>query len=262
MLFFPPFLAGKFFEIDSVASLVVPFFCFSLFASSCYILNDVADVHADRDHPKKCHRPVASGVVSIRRALVLAFLMATAALLLSLVFVPLLWPWLFGYFILSSFYTFFLKHVAWLDLLAIASFFLLRLQAGGAVYHVQITLWLYLSVFLLAIFLSVGKRLSEVLQLGRSAASHRRVLSQYTVDQLNLMLKWSGGTVLLTYAMYCVTHHALLYSIPLCAYGLYRYSRRVQMGNDGDPTTSLLKDWQLFLVGSAWGVMVTFALYG
>ena len=261
MLFFPPFLAGKFFAVDGVQALAAPFVAFSLFSSSCYIVNDVFDLKADRNHPKKCYRPLPAGKITVRQALILALLLAVCSLLLSWLSVPDLMLWLISYFILSLAYTLWFKHLPWIDLVMIAFFFLLRLHAGGVVYHVNVTLWLYLSVFLLAIFLAAGKRLSEITQLGDNAASHRQTLMHYSRNQLLRIVKLTAVASLLTYTMYCISHHALIASIPVCAYGLYRYVRRVQQGRDGDPTTALLKDPQLLTIGVIWCVMVFSALY-
>jgi 4-hydroxybenzoate polyprenyltransferase len=261
MLFFPLVLSGKLFEVSSPSILFLPFICFSLFSSCCYILNDIFDIESDRAHPKKRFRPLPAGEITVGKALLVAGLTGGLALALCYAFVPQLIVWLLGYFTLSVAYTLMLKHVAWVDLLMISLFFLLRLQAGGVAYQIDITLWLYLSVFLLSLFLSAGKRLSEVTQLGSAAVTHRQVHDHYTPGQLRGVLNVAGGTALATYAMYCVTHQALLYSVPLCAYGLYRYITRVKQGHDGDPTTSLVKDPQLLVVGVIWCVMVACALY-
>lgn len=262
MLFFPPFLAGKLFVGYSLSECFLPFLSFSLISSSSYIFNDLLDLQSDKEHPKKCLRPLASGRVGFVSAMIMASILIVMGLLFSALFVPDLFLWLIGYLLLSALYSTILKKLLWVDLLTISVFFLIRLEAGGAAFSTKITLWLYLSVFLLALFLSTGKRLSELHQLGSLAGSHRRVLLRYSVIQLNILLYATSVTVLITYFMYCITHQALLYSVPLCAYGLFRYICRVQKGKEGDPTTALLRDPQLLVVGACWVTIVWFAIYG
>jgi 4-hydroxybenzoate polyprenyltransferase len=261
MLFFPPFLAGKILGGYSLAEYFWPFLSFSLLASSSYIVNDLLDLESDRKHPAKRYRPLAAGRISRGRAACIAVFLTVVSLCLAAFFVSDLIPWLIGYFVLSVFYSTTLKKLLWVDLLAISAFFLIRLEAGGAAFDIKNTPWLYLSVFLLALFLSTGKRLSELHQLGALAGCHRMVLLRYSSTKLNILLYATSVTVLITYFMYCIIHKSLLYSVPLCAYGLYRYICRVQKGEEGDPTTALLKDPQLLTIGVSWCVLVICALY-
>lgn len=262
MLFFPPFLAGKILGGYSPSEYLWPFLSFSLISSSSYIVNDLLDLQSDREHPQKRLRPVASGRVGFVCAILMAIILFVIGLFSSAMFVSDLVLWLIGYFVLSVFYSTILKKLPWVDLLTISAFFLIRLEAGGAAFDIKITPWLYLSVFLLALFLSTGKRLSELHQLGFLAGCHRRVLLRYSFIQLNILLYATSVTVLITYFMYCITHRASLYSVPLCAYGLFRYICRVQKGKEGDPTSSLLHDPQLFIVSVVWVFLVGYALYG
>ncbi len=260
MLLFPPFLAGKIGGF-SWFELVVPLVSFSLLSSSSYIFNDILDVAADRCHPRKRLRPVAAGVVSVAAARLLALLLATAAFALATWQVPEILPWLLIYALLALLYTLFFKHVAVVDIVAIAAFFLIRLLAGGAAFHVHVSGWLFGSVLLLALFLSAGKRLGELAALGDVAVRHRSSLRCYTRPMLLRLLYVCAVAVLFTYAMYCVSHGVLLSSVPLCALGLWRYIRRVRQGCDGDPTASLLRDPVLFVVGAVWLVLVSLAVY-
>ena len=141
---------------------------------------------------------------------------------------------------------------------------LLRLQAGGVVFDVRISEWLFLSVFLLSIVLSTGKRLSEKNELGNSASSHRKTLVAYPLGFLEGTMYMTGGAVLVTYSMYAISRHSLLllYSVPLCCFGLLRYIFRIMVGKSGDPTDSLLRDPLLMLVGLAWAVLVSWGIYG
>lgn len=261
VLLFPPFLAGKIHQIPSVVELLAPLLAFSLVSSVVYIINDIADCRSDALHPVKRLRPLPSGAVTPYAAKVVALCCIMLAFALALGLVPVLVPWMLVYLLCSVFYTLIAKHVFLLDLGMIALLFVVRLQAGGAAYAIRITLWLYMAVFLLALFLSAGKRLSEFYVLGTTAAQHRISLARYRPESLRLILYASGACVLIAYASYCFTHLRLLVTLPLCAYGLWRYIRRVRNGGDGDPTISLLHDKHLLAVGCCWVLIIALVQY-
>ena len=140
---------------------------------------------------------------------------------------------------------------------------MLRLEAGGVAFTIDISEWLFLSVFLLALFLSTGKRLSEKIRLGTAAVKHRKTLNEYPEGFLEGVMYMTGAAVLVTYTMYVISRHSgmLLYTVPLCSFGLLRYILRIKSGMGGDPTESLLKDAPLLIVGALWTVMVGWGIY-
>lgn len=261
MLFFPPFLAGHILVSGVVIRGVVPFIAFCLVSSAGYIFNDLIDRKRDHHHPQKRHRPISSGLVRIQSAALLSSALLIAGLALgsgaSTRFVLLL----SGYLLTSLLYTLFFKNIPVADLFAISVVFLIRLQAGGEIFAVPISPWLFVTVFLLAVFLSTGKRLSELCSLGNRAGEHRPSLARYPKGFLEGTLYMSGSAVLVTYAMYALNRHTLIYSVPLCLFGLLRYILRVTAGKGGDPTESLLKDQPLFVVGILWVAMVFWSIY-
>lgn len=261
MLFFPPFLAGEILNITTLSQITSPFVAFSLAASATYVFNDIIDRHVDQLHPKKCQRPLPSGTITVSAAWWVTGVLIVIAFTVGLLWAQSVVVWLLAYVVLSLLYTLFLKKALLLDLFTIAVFFLIRLHAGGAAFEVNISTWLFLSVFLLALFLSAGKRLSELEMLGEDAASHRGSLAKYSSQFLNAILGITASTVLVTYTMYCITYDVLVYSVPLCCYGLLHYIYRVQHGQDGDPTASLLRDRHLLIVGVSWVLMVGFDIY-
>ena len=157
-----------------------------------------------------------------------------------------------------------LKDIVILDLFCISAGFLLRLQAGGVAFNVAISGWLFLSVFLLSLFLSAGKRLAEKQRLGDTATDHRMALIGYPQGFLEGTMYMTGGSVLVTYSMYALTRHSslLLYSVPLCSFGLLRYIFRIRSGKSGDPTDSLVRDVPLLIVGMVWVALVGWGIYG
>jgi len=262
ILFFPPFLGGVLFQQGMLQRGLVPFASFCCASSAAYVFNDLRDRDKDAFHPKKKDRPIASGAVSAQAAgllmvmlLVLTFL---SALMVSTHFLLLVLP----YLLLSFLYSLKLKEFPLIDIFCISAGFLFRLEAGGEAFGVEISEWLFISVFLLAIFLSTGKRLHEKRMLGNESGGHRPALAAYPEGFLDGTMYLTGGSVLVTYTMYVIARHSLLYTVPLCCYGLLRFILRVKSGQGGDPTESLLRDRQLFVVGLTWTLMIGWAIYG
>lgn len=261
MLFFPPFLAGQIFLPGVVTRGVMPFSAFCLVSSAGYILNDLFDRDRDVHHPRKRLRPIASGVVSLSGASVFSAILLISGLLLAGLISFRFLLLLVGYAAITASYTLLLKTLPVVDLFCISAGFLIRLQAGGELFHVPISPWLFLTVFLLAVFLSTGKRLSESRYLGDMAGEHRVSLAHYSPGFLDGTLYMTGAAVLVTYSMYTLNRQTLIYSVPLCLFGLLRYMLRVSSGKGGDPTEALLKDRFLFVVGLLWLLMVVWSIY-
>jgi len=261
IIFFPPFLGGELRQTGVIVHGLLPLVTFCLVSSASYLFNDVLDHHRDALHPQKSRRPIPAGLVPVTGAVVLALLLLLAGIGLA-ISISQVFLWLvLAYATVSSVYSITLKTKPVIDLFCIAAGFLLRLQAGGEVFHVPISPWLFLSVFLLAIFLSTGKRLYEYKSLGDAAGKHRISLESYPPGFLEGVMFMTGGAVLVTYSMYSLVKSRLLYSVPLCVFGLLRYILRIQVGQNGDPTESLLKDRVLFLVGLVWVLLVAWSIY-
>lgn len=261
MLFFPAFLGGEFLRPGVISKGYAPFVVFSCAASAGYIVNDLIDREVDRLHPVKSSRPLPSGRIAVRYAYGMAVLLVTLSLTSAYILNPRFFLFIAFYIAISISYSFYFKKVPLVDLFCIASGFVLRLYAGGVVFSILISEWLFLSVFLLSLFLSAGKRLSEKNTLLSEASLHRTVLSEYPEGFLEGVLYMSGGAVLVTYTMYTLTHKTLLYTVPLCCFGLLRYSLRVKSGGGGDPTDALLHDRQLLFTGMLWATLVCWSIY-
>lgn len=262
MLLFPPFLGGQLVGASIWADSIAPLAVFCLASSATYVFNDLLDADRDAVHPKKRHRPLANGQLSRKSASFLmvgmVFLSGYGAVMISGRFLSLV----LGYGVVTCLYSIKLKDVAVVDLFCIAAGFLFRLEAGGEAFNVAISDWLFLSVFLLSLFLSIGKRLGEKICLGESAGEHRESLVSYSDSYLQGAMFMTGAVVLVTYTMYVVSQHALIYTVPLCAFGLMRYVLRIESGKSGDPTESLLRDGPLFSVSFMWVVAVGWSVYG
>jgi 4-hydroxybenzoate polyprenyltransferase len=264
MLFFPPFLGGIFFSADVISLSLPPFLAFCLASSATYIVNDIFDMENDRHHPEKCKRPLASRKITVASALLLALVLLLSSGMIAWTISVNFLLLLSVYILVSMAYSARLKDVVLVDIFCISAGFLLRLQAGGSVFQISISEWLFLSVFLLSVFLSTGKRLGEKQRLGDDACQHRKALVAYPQGFLEGTMYMTGSAVLVTYTMYVISRQSslLLCSVPLCCFGLLRYILRVQSGKGGDPTESLTRDLPLLLVGLAWIVIVGWGVYG
>ena len=262
MLLFPPLFAGVLFTPAFLHNLAIPFLTFCLVSSANYAINDALDAEKDACHPVKKNRPIPSGAISIRTAFTLGAGLFIMAIIMGLtVSIPFLFI-LLGYLSLSSAYSFWLKNIPVVDIFCVSAGFLLRLHAGGIAFNIPISDWLFLTVFLLSIFLSLGKRIAEKQLLQGKCAYHRPVLEEYPLNFLHGTMYMTGATVLVTYAMYVVVHPGLLYTIPLCCFGLFRYMYRVTKEANGDPTEALLQDKVLLIVSLLWLAMIGLAIYG
>ena len=262
MIFFPPFLGGLIFQPGLLMKGILPFVSFCLASSSGYVINDLLDRHHDAHHPHKKNRPIPSGAISPEIAIVLALVCFASSLSLGFCVSYTFLLILLAYVVISTWYSLKLKELPLVDLFCISSGFLLRLEAGGVAFQENISEWLFLSVFLLAVFLATGKRLGEKLSLGDKAGGHRKALLCYPDGFLQGTMYMTGAAVLVTYTQYVILRHALIYTVPLCCFGLLRFILRVQAGQGGDPTESLLKDVPLFIVGLLWTAMVGWGIYG
>jgi 4-hydroxybenzoate polyprenyltransferase len=262
MLLFPPFLAGAMLKPGMAGKAIEPILAFSLASSCGYVLNDLLDARLDAHHPQKRNRPIPSGRVSRASAVLIGLILLACALTMALRVSSDFAFMLVLYLLVSSAYSLLLKNIALVDLFCISAAFGLRLQAGSVAFNVPISEWLFLSVFFLSLFLSTGKRLCEKSFLGEDAGSHRKTLLAYPDGFLDGTMYLTGATVLVTYTMYTLSRPSLVYTVPLCTFGLLRYIFRVKAGEGGDPTESLLKDVPLFVVGFLWVVMVGWGIYG
>ena len=261
LLFFPPFLGGKMTDMSVLFHGISPFVAFCLASSATYVVNDIADSGNDALHVQKRSRPIAAGEITPRTGYFLAFGLGIISLMMTLQ-LPRLFPCiLISYMSLSIAYTFKLKNIVIVDIFCIAVFFLLRLEAGGIAFGVKLSEWLFLSVFLLALFLSTGKRLCERLHLGENAGDHRKALSEYPEGLLDGIMYMTAGAVLVTYTLYVISRHGMVYTVPLCCFGLLRYMYRVKTGRGGDPVYSMIQDPLLCSVSCLWVLMVGFWVY-
>jgi 4-hydroxybenzoate polyprenyltransferase len=246
------------------------FLVFCGLSGAVYLVNDVADRESDRRHPLKRDRPIASGVVSPAAAL------ASAALIGATALVAAFWVGrTFGivaatYLVLLGLYSGPIKHAVILDVLTIALGFVLRAVGGAVAIGVPISHWLLVCTILLALFLALSKRRHELVLLADDAASHRRILQEYSPYLLDQMIAVVTASTLMGYALYTVSPETiekfgsdrLLLTFPFPIYGIFRYLYLVhQKQGGGSPAEMLLNDRPLLACVALWAVAVVLIIY-
>jgi 4-hydroxybenzoate polyprenyltransferase len=242
---------------------------FCLLCSAVYLINDIYDIEADRQHPEKCKRPIASGKLPIPIAITAIIVL----LIISLGLAFLLSPWLVvietSYLLLMLAYSRWLKHIPLIDVLVIAAGFVLRIMAGLSVITVKyFSPWLFVVTTLLALFLGFGKRRSELAVLAENAKSHRRVLDGYTIPLLDQIITIVTTATIMTYCLYTFSAeitpgtHTMMLTIPFVLYGILRYLWLVQVKHiGGAPEDALMTDHPLQIAVILWGLVVFIILY-
>lgn len=265
----PLLFSGALFQPSQWLLASIAFGCFCLLSSAVYCLNDALDAKADRAHPRKRLRPVASGRVSVAAAVLLSVALVGSAVGIAWQTLPLYFLVFAALYVANSVvYCWVLKHRAIVDVLCIAIGFVLRILAGCAAIAVEPSSWIVVCGFTLALLLGFGKRRLEVGML-RQATEFRPVLLSYSVEKLNLMLGITCSMCLMSYLLYTVSpetmhlHHTnkLVYSVPFVAYGVFRYLFKVQEGQHDGPVEVLLKDPVFTLNGLLWIGSIVIILY-
>ncbi|GAB4300829.1 MAG: decaprenyl-phosphate phosphoribosyltransferase [Ignavibacteriaceae bacterium] len=225
------------------------FIIFCLTSSVVYIINDIIDAGEDRQHPVKKNRPVASGKISVRSALISA-LFPSAFVIITVFSYPLLFGLsVLTFFLLNVLYSFFLKKIVILDVFSIAAGFALRVLAGAFVIDVTISSWLILTTMFISLFLGVMKRHSEISLTTRDVSgATRKVLSQYSLTFTDQMATVASAGVIICYALYTVSERTvevfhtenLIYTTPFVVFGIFRYMYLVYMNDEGENTSKIL----------------------
>lgn len=260
LLFAGLFFAAKIGDAGRWAEVCLAFAAYCAASSAAYLVNDVHDADHDRLHPRKRHRPVAAGQLPARIALSLAAVLAAVGLAAAVYLGPLSVALVAGFLTLQFAYSFGFKHLAGLDVLAIACLFTIRAAAGAEAIRVHVSPWLLACAALLALFLGLAKRRSE-LALGGSA---RPALAGYSMGVLDRLLVVVAATTLGAYAAYAVAaRHSLemMLTVPFVLFALLRYLVLVFRSGLGEsPEEVLLSDAPIFLAIAGWSITATLVL--
>lgn len=251
------------------------FLCFCLLSGAAYVINDLKDLEADRLHPAKRLRPLASGSLSVGYAFGGLVVLLAAAGGIAAALGPGFALVAAAFLAVNLLYTIVLKGVVLLDVIFIALGFVLRAIAGVELIRpvdagVALSPWLLVCTFFLALFLGFGKRRQEIVVHSDRALAQRAVLSQYTVELLDALTTLCAGTTLVAYAIYTIWpatvakfhSQGLLYTVPFVAYGLFRYLWLVRVRDRGeDPSQVLVRDVPLLVNVALWAATVSLVLY-
>jgi 4-hydroxybenzoate polyprenyltransferase len=240
--------------MEKYPKLILGFISLCLVASSIYILNDHRDIEADRLHPRKCRRPLAAGAVSTGQAFLMMGICFVAGMIIAWSLGITFFLLMLFYFAMNVAYSMGLKNVAVLDILMVALGFSLRIKMGGELSDLPITTWLNIMVFLLALFISIGKRYDDLYIHADSGLQIRRSMTGYSVELLNIYLAMVSGVIIVSYILYTISPdiqsrfgtYRLYYTTLFVIAGLLRYLQIVYVRKEsGSPTRVLYKD--LFL---------------
>lgn len=245
------------------------FFLFCLISSAVYLFNDIADIDADRQHPEKKRRPLASGALPVGVALGTAIVLSLVALLLGYLLAPTFAGILGIYLTLNILYSLWLKHIPILDVLIISSGFVLRVAAGVALITVErFSPWLYMITILFSLYIGLGKRRAEMNLLEQGAGAFRKVLDGYTIPLLDQYITIVSGMTIVAYSLYTFSapnlpvNHSMMLTIPFVVYGIFRYLQLIQTGHAaGAPDEVALKDRPLQITVLLWGLAVIAVFY-
>jgi 4-hydroxybenzoate polyprenyltransferase len=267
----------KFDNADAFYRVLIACILLILMAGTVYIINDLVDIEKDRQHPKKKNRPLPSGQLPLPLARLAAVIIPLATLTFAFIwdspandnfsigFVLLI------YLLLQIAYSFYLKNIVLIDVLTVTSGFLLRVIAGVVVINVEnFSPWLYACLGLLALFLAVGKRRQELIELGDHAKNTRPIFKDYNLALIDDMLRLVTASTFIAYLLYTIEADTGLFegvklslvTVPFVLYGLFRYLYLIHVRGEGSaPDEVLLTDRPLQLVVVAWGITWMILLY-
>jgi 4-hydroxybenzoate polyprenyltransferase len=256
-------------NLNALARSVAGMLLFCLISSTVYILNDIMDVESDRAHPEKRKRPIASGQLPIRTAIVILVVLLIVTIPLSFWLSPAFGVIAVIYFLVNFAYSTWLKHIPLIDVLIVAACYVLRVAAGVVLITVErFSPWLYIVTTLFALFIGFGKRRAELSLLENEAKTHRRVLDGYTIPLLDQLITIVSGTTVVAYSLYTFTapnvppNHTMMLTIPFILYGIFRYLWLIGVKSAGGaPEDLVFTDRPLQATVLLWGISVVLIFY-
>lgn len=270
LLFGPLIFSMNLFDVTMVTRTALAFIVFSLAGSAVYLLNDVVDVEKDKAHPVKRNRPIASGKLPIKIALVFMAVIGAGSLVLAWDLSQTLAYIIIIYMVNNLFYSFKLKHIVLIDVGSLSLGFVLRVFAGAAVIGVEASPWLIMCTILLSSFLGFAKRRHELVLLGENNTNHRSVLEHYSPHLLDQLILISAASTVMSYALYTVNAKTvakfgttnLIYTVPFILYGVFRYLFLIHnRKKGGDPAKVLLNDAPMVLNIVVWLSVCVYMVY-
>jgi 4-hydroxybenzoate polyprenyltransferase len=268
-VFAPLVFDEKLFNLQYLARTVVGFVLLCLTSGTVYIINDLADIEQDRNHPQKRHRPLASSQLGTQTAVIAAVVILLIALPAGFLVDGVLGWILVGYLLVQIAYSLWLQDVVIVDVMVVASGFLLRVAAGVPLVDAErFSPWLYICMTLLALLIGFGKRRHELVLLEGNAREHRQSLQDYNLSLLDHVISIVTASTLLTYALYTFSapnlprNHTMMLTIPFVLYGIFRYLYLIHVREiGGAPEEIVLSDRPLQAAIALWGLSVVVVVY-
>jgi 4-hydroxybenzoate polyprenyltransferase len=268
-VFIPLVFDRQLFTVDSLVRVVLGFILFCFISSSIYFINDIMDIEADKKHPKKRFRPIASGLIPIPLAWGFAAFFSLGPIIASLYLSKIFSIILVTYFVINLAYSLRLKHVALIDVMIIATGFVLRVGAGVSIIVVErFSPWLYVVTTLFALFIGFGKRRGELATIQVNGNAQRKVLDGYTIPLLDQLITIVSATTIIAYSLYTFSapnlpsNHTMMLTIPLTVYGIFRYLYLIQVKNEGGaPDELVLLDRPLQVTFGLFAISVVIIFY-
>lgn len=269
LIFIPLVFGGKLFDIELLKVNFIGFLSFCLVASFIYVINDIADIKQDKLHPIKCKRPLASGDIEKKNAIIFAICLFLLSGLCNYFVcmsgnyrVWILWS---IYIIINFAYSFGLKRLPVIDVVILACGFLIRVLYGGAISGIEVSVFLYVTVLAISLYMSLGKRRNELKNQGECV---RKVLRYYNYKCINAFMYVFFVLTLCFYSLWCVSainggkcSMVLYFSIPIVFSLIARYSKDIEGKVDGDPVNVLAKDRIIIIGGLLYILLLYFVLY-
>jgi len=270
-VFAPLIFAKELFHPDPLKTAIQAFIAFCITASAIYVINDISDVEADRSHPTKRDRPIASGAISTKNALLLLSVLLIGDILVIFRMDPRFIFILATYFFLNIAYSFKLKEVLLLDVFIVAAGFMLRVVGGAYAIDVRVSSWLVLCSLFISLFLGFAKRRGELQQvLASGGNTKRKVLLLYRTDFIDQLLTIVAAGTVISYALYTVSARTievfgtekLIYTTVFVLYGVFRYLYLIHTSPTIEsPTTAVTSDIPIIVTGILWIVSCIILIY-
>ena len=249
---------GSAFNLKKFSITSSAFIAFCLASSVIYIINDIFDLEKDRLNPEKCNRPIASGAVNKNFALIFSFTILTLALIIAVNINSKFSLILFSYLLINILYTIWLKNVVIIDVMIIAYGFVARAVAGAVSAGINITEWFLLCVMFLSLFLALGKRRHELVEIQRKNPNGtREVLKHYKLELIDQMINVVTSAVIISYSLFAESNHDMMLTIPLVIYGIFYYLYVIHVKHSGgSPDEALYKEKPILITVLLYGISI------
>lgn len=263
LIFLPLVFSKSLFDTQSVIRVLLGTISFCFVASIVYIINDIKDVEIDKKHDKKKYRPIASGNVSIKEAILLIIILIVFSILINILLFGnniSKYFWIILYLVLNILYSIKLKHVPIIDIVILAFGFLIRVFYGATIIDVEVSNWLYLTILSFSFYMGLGKRRNEFIKMGNNG---RKVLQYYNKSFLDNNMYMTLALTIVFYALWCVDVNIanIIWTVPIIMIILMKYSLIIEGESHGDPVDVILENKDLLFLVIIYAILMFLMIY-